>query len=195
MALADLIARLEQDADAQVRAIAQEADEQVRAIEATGRQECERRAAQTLDERRAERQATLRRGLAEARRAARARELEAGEALVGRILARTRSLFAEAAGTDAYRESLTGLSADTLSYLEAVPCRIRCRAVDVALVSAAASSRSDVTVEASDDIGPGLVADAIDLSVTIDQTLDARLTRLAGALAIELLAEVRDGGG
>ena len=193
MALPDLIARLEQDADGQVRAILQDADLQVAAIDAAARQERDRHTARTLDVHRQARQAALRRELADARRAARRRELEAGEALLARVLARARALFPEVSGTDEYRRSLTALCAETLSYLEGVPCRIRCQPADVALVSAAVAQREDVTVEASTGVGPGLVAEALDGSVTIDQTLDARLTRLAGSLAMDLIAEVRRG--
>lgn len=192
MALADLIARLEHDADVTVRTLAEEADTEARAIDEAARQERDRRTTRIVSERREARQAALRQQLSDARRALRGQELEAREALVARVLARARALVDESTDTDAYRDSLRASCTEALSYLEGVPCRVRCRPADVPII-AHPRGRDDVTVEGDETTGPGLVVEALDGSVTIDQTLDARLTRMAGHLAMELLAEV-DGG-
>lgn len=192
MALADLIARLEHDADAAVRALGEEADAEARAIDEAARQERDRRMTRLVTERREVRQAALRQELYDRRRALRGQELEAREALVERVLARARALFDEATGTEAYRGALRERCTEALSYLEGVPCLVRCRPADVPVI-ASLGGRDEVTVEGDERVGPGLVVESLDGSVTIDQTLDARLTRMAGHLAMELLAEV-DGG-
>jgi len=165
----------------------------VRSIEASAHREQRERLAHIVAERQAARRSELRRALGEERRAARARELDAREALLARVLARVRERFAQTGGTEAYRQWLTAAGEDVLSYLDAVPCRLRCRAADAPILGALAAARPDVTICEDASAGPGLVAEALDGSVTIDQTLDARLARLGGRLAIDLIAEVNRG--
>lgn len=193
MALQDLIARLDEDADATVRRVGQEAASRARAIEQTARLEHDRRTTDVVASRRRIRLAQLARELTEARRAARGRELDARMSLVDRILARARARVADVVATDTYRRDLAARCTDALSYLEGVPVRVRCRPDDAAVVSSAVAGREHVTIQPEEGLSPGLIIESLDGSVTIDETLEARLSRLRERLAIELIAEVDDG--
>jgi len=190
MALADLIARLEQDADSLVQAIRYQADADVRAIEAADTEALAVATAQHLDRRRAERQRALQHELAVRRRAARASELDARGAVFARILERARGMLAEAASSDAYRDALAGHLAEALSYLEGLPCRIRCAPSCEPVLRPLMAGHDDVALEIDDTLGPGLIAETLDGAVVVDNTLGARLARLERQLAVELMREV-----
>lgn len=190
MALADLIARLEQDAASQVEALRRKADDDVRAVEAASELAIAEARAAHVGRRRAERQATLRQELAEANRTARSRELEARHALLARVMDRARALMPEAARSEEYRLALPAHLAEALSYLEGVPCRVRCPSSSEPALRALAMRHDGVSLEVDDSVGPGFVAEALDGSVVIDNTLTARLARIQGLLAVDLLREV-----
>ncbi|MGE0461718.1 MAG: V-type ATP synthase subunit E [Vicinamibacterales bacterium] len=192
MALADLIARLEQDAANRVEAIRRQAGDEVRAIEAAAEQALSDHRAAHVGRRHAGRQAAFRRQLAEARRSARARELEARHALLARVMDRARSLLSDAAGTPAYQHALPAHLDEALSYVEGVACRVRCPSSCARALAAAAARHRGVSLEVDESIGPGFIVEALDGSVSIDNTLPARLSRVEGRLAVELLNEVRD---
>lgn len=192
MALPDLIAKLERDAQGQVEAIAQRAEAEVRAIEAAARQELAEAAARIHAERQTVVQATFNRELSQARRRARADELDAQRALVARVLHRARALSVDASASPGYREAVAAHLEDALSYLEGVDVRLRCSAAMEPLLRPFAARRG-VPIEIDPSVGPGFVAEARDGSVTIDNTLAARLARLDAQLAVHLLAEVRRG--
>jgi len=189
MALDDLIARLEQDADARVQGIRRKADDEVRALQAAEARAADEEAQQRLVGRRAALQAELRRELARARQQARAEELEARRALLGRVMARAKLLVDEVATTDAYREAVAGHCAEALSYLEGLAPVVRCPPALAAALAPVVAARADATLRPDDAMGPGLVAEAKDGSVFVDSTLLARLERLEARLAVELLNE------
>lgn len=189
MALPDLIARLERDAQGQVEAITRRADAEVRAIEAAAAREAADATTRDLAERRRARQAALQRELSLARRRARADELVARRALMTRVFERARSLAAGAAVAPRHQDAVAGEFEEVLSYLEGLDVRVRCPAGTASLLQEVAA-RCGVVVEIDAAIGPGFVAEAVDGSVIIDHTLAARLARLEGQLAIDLMAEV-----
>lgn len=190
MALADFIARLEQDAASQVQALQRRADDDVRAVEAASELALAEARAAHIGRRHAERQATLRQELAEARRMARARELDARHTVLARVMDRARGLLPEAARSEEYRRALPTHLADALSYLEGVPCRVRCPPSCEPVLRALAVQHDGVSLEVDESVGPGFVAEALDGSVVIDNTLAARLARMQSQLAVELLREV-----
>ena len=190
MAFADLVARLEQDVRSQVEAITRQAEAEVRAIEAAAAQAAADATASHLERRRAERRRVQQRDLARVRRQAHARELEARHVVMARILDRARSLMADASGSVPYVAALPAHLAEALSYLEGVPARVRCGAATASHLRPLLGKRPDVTLVVDESIGPGLIAEAADESVVVDNTLAARLSRLHARLAVELLAEV-----
>jgi vacuolar-type H+-ATPase subunit E/Vma4 len=193
MALVDLIARLEQDASSQVEALRRRAEDDVRAIEAAAERALAEARAAHVGRRRAERQGDFRQQLAEARRVARRRELEARHALMARVIDRARAMLPEAARSEPYRLSLAAHLDEALSYLEGLPCRVRCPASCEPVLRPLVARHEGVSLEVDDTVGPGLVAEALDGSVVVDNTLAARLARRQAQLAVDLLREVGDG--
>ncbi len=190
MALTDLIARLEQDADTQVEAITRQADADVLAIRSAAAQAAAASTANHLAQRRAERQAAQERELAHARRLARTRELEAQHALLGCILDRARDQMSKEAASPQYMAVLPRHLEEALSHLEGLAAQVRCGPSAAAVLRSAVSARPSLDVVVDEAIGPGLVAEAADGSVIVDNTLAARLARRETRLAVELLAEV-----
>lgn len=185
MALADLIARLEQDAQARVTALREQADAEVRAVEAEALRVAGEASSQRLQQRRHELEAQLQRELATARQQARARELAARHALAGRILARAQALIPQLGSSAEYRARVPAHAAEALTYLEGLRPVLRCAPAFASLLEPLA--RDGVTLAVDDAVAPGLVAEAADGSLRVDNTLPARLRRLEARLTIELL--------
>lgn len=194
MALADLVARLERDAQARVDDIGARADAEVRDIEAAAARGVADAAKQRLGRLRAERLSTLARELAQARLRARAAELAAQRALVERIMARARESLAEVEASPRYVEAVPILLDEALAYVEGLEARVRC-SPSTALVLRSSASRRDLRIEIDPSAGPGVTVEAVDgaLAVAIDNSLAARLGRLEPQLTIDLLARVDDG--
>ncbi len=193
MALSDLISRLEQEAQSRVRAIEQQAEAEARAIEAATEQTIGEITARHLEQQRAERQIVEQRQLALARRQARTRELEAVHAQLARILERARALAPEIARSASYREALPSHLDEALSFLEGVRSRVRCQAAFAASLQPTIDRHADAELVIDESVGPGVVAEATDGSVVVDNTLAARLTRAEASLATELSRKLRNG--
>jgi vacuolar-type H+-ATPase subunit E/Vma4 len=193
MALADLIARLEQDTESQVQAIQQQADVDVVAIDAATEQAVADAMTRFLERRRAERQVVLQRELSVARRQAHTRELEARHALLGRIRERARALVPEVATSPVYLGALPSQLEEALSYLEGLRPRVRCQAIFAPVLQPLVDRTEGADLVIDESVAPGVVAEAADGSVIVDDTLAARLAQIEERLAIELLAEVGDG--
>lgn len=193
MALADLIARLEQDTESQVQAIQRQADVDVLAIEAATEQAVTEAMARFLGRQRSERQVVLQRELSLARRHAHTRELEAHHALVARILERARALVPELATSPMYLRALPSHLEEASSYLEGLRPRVRCRAVFAPVLQPLVARLDGAELVIDESVGPGIVAEAADGSVIVDNTLAARLAQIEARLEIELVAEVGDG--
>jgi vacuolar-type H+-ATPase subunit E/Vma4 len=188
MALSDLISRLEQEAQIQVQAIQQAAASEILAIETASAHAVDESRIRHVEYEAMQRQRVRQRELAHVRRAARARELEARHALLVRIIERARALIPEVASSAAYRDALPSHVEEALSYLEAShPC-IRCQAAFAATLESTVARSAGAQIVVDDTVGPGLVAEAADGSVIVDNTLAARLARVQTKLAIELLA-------
>ena len=186
MALPDLIARLEQEAHGRVEAIQREADAEVQAIESEAARAVDDAMIRHLEHEHAGRRAVRERELTGARRNARARELEAQHALLARVAARARSLLHEAAAASAYGAVLPRHLDEALSFLHGLHPRVRCQAAFVPILAPAIAHHEDATLDVDETIGPGIIAEASDGSVAVDNTLAARLTRVEPALAVEL---------
>lgn len=192
MGLSDLISRLEQEAQSRVRAIEQQVEAEVRAIEAATEQTIGTITARHLERQRAERQVVGQRQLALARRQARTRELEALHAQLARILERARALAPEIAGSAFYREALPSHLEEALSFLEGVRSRVRCQAAFAASLRPTIDRHGDTELVIDESVGPGVVAEATDGLVVVDNTLAARLARAEARLATELSRKLRD---
>lgn len=191
MALQDLIARLEADAEAQVDAIARRADEEVRAIESAAAAQAAHELEAVRARRRAERLHEYEQAEALARRRARATELAARHELLDRVFARARDLLPELESAAGFAQALTRHAKEALSFLGAeAPARLRCNATTAHVLDpVAADRRAPTTIAIDSRVGPGVIAELLDGRVVVDNTLAARLDRLAPQLAIEWAAE------
>jgi vacuolar-type H+-ATPase subunit E/Vma4 len=193
MGLAELTARLELEAHLRIEAIRQEADAQLRAIDAAAAQAAADTTNRYLEHEQARRRAAHARAVAAARRHARTRALEATHAQIERILARARDLIEEVAASREYVGALPAHADEALSFLEGLRPRVRCRTALAPELRAAIERHAGATLVVDDSIGPGLVADAGDGSVVVDNTLAARLARQERDFASALARELNDG--
>jgi len=194
MALTDLISRLEQDAAADVQAIVARADADVVAIKMTTQQAVATRIASELARRRAARAAECQHELAIARQTARAEDLEARHALLARIFERARSLAADIGASPAYLAALPSHFEEALSYVGGLDLRVRCQARARVTLAPIAAAHPRVEFVIDDAIGPGVIVEAADGSVSVDNTLIARLSRLESTLSVDLLKELNHAG-
>jgi vacuolar-type H+-ATPase subunit E/Vma4 len=192
MALSDLIARLEQEAESQVQAIQQQAEAEVLALEAANERAIAAATARHFESQHVLRHVVQQRELALARRQARGRELEARHAQLARILSRAHELVPEIAASNAYRDALSAHLAEALSYVEGLRSRVRCAATFAPIVERVVAGHEGAELVIDESVGPGAIVDADDGAVVVDNTLAARLSRLEAHLAIELLKEIRD---
>ena len=193
MGLADLVSRLEQEAQTRVDAIRREADAEVRAIEAETERAIADITVRQLQRGRVERQPAEQQSLAEARRQAHARELEARHAQIARVLARARALIPEVARSELYVSALSAHVHEALAFLDGLQPRVRCHTAAAPVVQAAISAHPGATLLTDDSLGPGIVAEAADGSVTVDNTLAARLAGAGTRLTIALGRALTDG--
>lgn len=193
MGLADLISRLEQEARSRVDAIRRDADSEVRAIEAETERAVAEITAGQLERGRIERQPGDQRALAEARQQARARELEARYAQIDRVLAQSRVLIPDVAQSELYAAALPQHVDEALSFLEGLRPRVRCHTGFVPIVQATIGRHPGATIVPDDTVSPGIVAEAADGSVIVDNTLAARLDRARIWLTMELGRKLDDG--
>ncbi len=164
MALAELIARLEQDTEARLRSMREAADREVQALEAEAARAEAVVTQAHLAVARSTLEATLSRALAEERRRLRNVELTAQHAMLARVLERARALSAE---DTAYLSHVARRCDEVLRYFEGLSPVVRCRAEVAAKLS--------VPVRIDPDVGPGFIVEAADGSVVVD---DTHLTRL-----------------
>jgi vacuolar-type H+-ATPase subunit E/Vma4 len=192
MALADLISRLEHEAQDRVRAIHEKADAEVRAIEETTGKMVAEIVSRQFERERAERYLAQQRELAIARRQARARELEAQRAQIARVLNRARTLLREIGASPAYAAAVPRHLDEALSFLEGSQPRVRCRAAFAPLLQAAIDRHDGSQLAIDESIGPGFVAEAGDGSVVVENTLPARLARAEIRLTMALARKLAD---
>ncbi|MFZ5439951.1 MAG: V-type ATP synthase subunit E [Myxococcota bacterium] len=197
MALGDLIARLERDAERRVAELKAKADAEVAALEAEAARVRDARRGEELTSRRAARRLRFEQALADARQRARADRLRAEHALLARVFERARVELATVARTPAYAAALEGHLAEALEYLQGQRVVVRCAPEFAARLAPALDARGDAALVEDAALGPGVVVTAADDSVVIDQTLAARLARLEPQLGVELLSALQQerGGG
>ena len=193
MALADLISRLEHEAQDRVQAIQERADAEVRAIEESTEKAVAEIMARQFDRERAERHLVRQRELAIAWRQARTRELEAQRVQIARVLNRARTYLAAIATSPAYAAAVPTHVDEALSFLHGLQPRVRCQLAFAAVLQAAVNRHEGSQLVIDESTLPGFVAEAGDGSVVVDNTLAARLARAETRLTIELARKLADG--
>lgn len=191
MALSDLIARLERDAEARVQALREKAAAEVAALEAEAARASQVQREHELSSRRAVRRARFEQELADARQRARADRVRAEHTLLSRIFTRARALVPEVGRGPDFAAALRRHLAEALHYVEGVRVVVRCAPEVAPVLVPVLTQRGDAALVEDATLGPGLVVTAADDSVVVDQTLAARLARLEPRLGVELLNTLR----
>lgn len=190
MALDALLSALTQEADRAVEQILSSAREDAKRLRAEAETLVERRCADAIATREAELKASAEVERARARRATAVRVVQSRDACLDRV-------FNEAAG--ALEDALEGpdnvaapaaLAAEALAFFSGVPVVVRCRTSLVERVRAALHPPVEASVVPDDTLAPGVIVEAVDGSVIVDNTVGARLQRLRPSLSIELLQRI-----
>jgi vacuolar-type H+-ATPase subunit E/Vma4 len=114
----------------------------------------------------------------------------ARHALLARILERACALVPEVSASSSYLEALPSHLEEALSYLEGTRPHVRCQATFAAALQSIVARHEGATLVIDESVGPGVVAEAADGAVAVDNTLAARLARVESRVAIELLKEM-----
>ena len=192
MALQHLIARLEQEARCRVDAIQRNADREVEAIRVAAEQEADEIISQQLGRKREVRQEEQRRELVAARRQARSHELQVRHAQIARVLQRARTAIADALESSEYVRTLPSHVDEAMAFLAGIKTQVRCTPRLADVVRPALARYTDAVLVVDESVEPGIVAAALDGSVTIDNTVAARLARAESRLAVELSRKLND---
>jgi len=188
-----LLAALGRDADAEAAAILARADADAAAVRAGA----EARVAAVRDARvaarRAELAAATERAGGAARREARQQLLAARWRFVQRVLDRAGAMLPAALEGAAGADVLRGLLVEAEAYLPPGRAVVRCAPSASDALRAAPKGSVEREIVPDPAVTAGLLAEAGDGSVVVDNTLEARLARLGRALAAELVR--REGAG
>jgi len=190
MGLAELISRLEREAEARVVRMRAEADAQIEAIRSAAALDVQRERESILASRATARRAQLELELAQARQRARHDELTAEHALVDRVLGRVRELLD---GVDADPGYLAELAARLEDILRFAPAEVvvRCRPSLARAVRDVVGRHSSASCEEVDGMPVGISLVARDGSMEVDDTLPTRLTRYEALLAATIAGKRR----
>jgi hypothetical protein len=94
----------------------------------------------------------------------------------------------------AYGNALPAHVDEALSFLVGLRSRVRCSSAFAPLVQPTIARHNGAELVIDDSVGPGVVAEAADGAITVDDTLAARLARAEPRLAIELSRKLGDAG-
>lgn len=194
MSIEALLSHLGRHADAEVNAVLAAGEAKARAIVAAGDAQVATRREREL----ARVTGASRHAIACATAAAGRRHREAWlrerERVIDQVLAEAGLVLATAS-LARYQAILEAAVDATLRYLEGLPAVLRCRRDAAPVVERLVAGRTGVTVVPDADVGAGVLGEAADGSVVVDNTLTAWLTRrrpeLAAALAARLEEDTR----
>ncbi len=186
MALQDLLDTLERDGAARARGILDAAQRRADEILAVADAEAERKRNARLAETTRRLEAAAASETVSQRRKAQAVVLEARNALLDLVFAQAAGMLDNAARSDAYRAALPEHVRQALAFLDGCEAVVRCRPELAPHVPAG----NGVTPETDAGVPPGFVVRAADGSVTVDQTLPGRLSRMKPDLSIAVLARL-----
>jgi vacuolar-type H+-ATPase subunit E/Vma4 len=190
MALRELVLALERDAEARLAAVRAEARAAASQLRAEASTQLARRRSMDLATRAAELDTVAREAIDAARRGAASRSLAARAEALDAILASARARLATVVPDATLQRGIQRDAAAALEYLGETAAVVRCPPAWGPALRQSLAGRPGVRLEESDEVGAGMIVLASDRHIEIDATLDARLTRLWPALAIELLRAV-----
>jgi len=189
MALDALLAALTQEADRAVEQVLAAAHEEAARLRADAEEQLERRSADAVAAREAALKASAEVERARAQRASTVRVVRARDACLDRLFSAATKALEHALDSPHYVTAPGALTSEALEFFSGVPVVVRCRTTLVDRVRAAAPLYVSAVVP-DDTLDFGIVAEAVDKSVIVDNTVGARLRRLRPALSIELLQRI-----
>ncbi len=193
MAIEQLLAVLEQDAEAERQTILAEARSEADRIRREAAERATERRAQLLAPReRAWRQAAAL-AVEEARQQGRTEILAARAGLLDRIFAMVRSRLPAMLRDSRYHGALADQLADALTYVGDQPCIVRCPPPIGDTLRSITAGREAVTVVEDPNAPPGFTVRSPEDRVVVDQTLEGRLERLQSILALQSLSDLQIG--
>jgi vacuolar-type H+-ATPase subunit E/Vma4 len=187
-ALLSLVGR---QADAEVSALLAAAEARAHAILAAAEAQVATRRERELARLAGERRHAMACATAAAERGHREAWLRERDRVLDRVFAEAEQALA-VARLERYEQSLGPAVDDTLRYLERLPSVLRCRPEAAPVVERLVAGRADVTVKASAEATAGVLGEAADGSVIVDNTLTAWLARRRPELAASLAARLEE---
>jgi vacuolar-type H+-ATPase subunit E/Vma4 len=189
MSIDALLTLLDRQADAEASAVLAAGEAKARAIlAAADAQVASRREQEVARVTGASRHALARATAAAGRRHREAR-LRERERVIDQVLAEAALVLATAS-LERYQAILEPAVDATLRYLEGLPAVLRCRPDAAPQIERLVAGRTGVTVAPDADARAGVLGEAEDGSVAVDNTLTAWLTRRRPALAAGLAARL-----
>ncbi len=190
MALIDLIADLQQQAKAQADEILEAARREAQAIEQEAARDISEQFEALLGRKEDESRADARAAVAAARRAAMQDTLEARASLISRVFERAHSLLPEVSVSGDYLDTLGRSLDEALEFVDGDGAEVRCSPGMTRAIGAALKGQKGLTVTEDAEITSGFVVTDKTGSVVVDERLDARLSRMQRALAIDVLGRL-----
>jgi vacuolar-type H+-ATPase subunit E/Vma4 len=190
MALDALLAALTQEADRAVEQVLASAHEEAARLRAEAEEQLERRSADAVTAREAELKGSVEVERARAQRASAVRVVRAREACLDRLFGAAGQALERALDSPDYAAAPGALTSEALEFFAGVPVVVRCRTSLVDRVREMSESSRVSSVVPDDTLDHGVVVEAVDKSVIVDNTVGARLRRLRPALSIELLRRI-----
>jgi vacuolar-type H+-ATPase subunit E/Vma4 len=190
MALDALLAALTQEAERAVEQMLTSAHEEAARLRSEAEAQVEQRCAEAITTRASGLKASAEVERARAQRAAAVRVVQSRHACLDRVFRAAEEALDTALESPDYAAAPGAMAAEALEFFSGVPVVVRCRTALVERVRTAMLSSAVASVVADDALAPGVVVEAADQSVIVDNTVGARLRRLRPALSIELLRRI-----
>ena len=186
MAIESLLAALGEDAERAVQEIAERTRAQAQRIRADAETHVTRRCDAALAQREAGLRAATDAQRAKARREARSLVLQARNAFLDRVFGAVTPRLSGLLEAPACSGALRQLVAEAASYFSSTPAIIRCRPALVDRLNGVVQSRG-MSVAPDESVPEGIILEAVDRSLTVDNTLIGRLRWLRPALSIAIV--------
>jgi vacuolar-type H+-ATPase subunit E/Vma4 len=193
MALDELLAVLQREAETEAEAIVAAGRAEAAAIQEQSAAELAQRRGRITRELESRGRSELERALAGFRRAARGEELRARERLMQRILAEARSRLPGSTRRPAFQGQLPDLTRQALEALGSRPATLRCSPELQETLGHLVRDRSGLRVIPDEGIGTGFRLISDDGSLVIDATLEDRLLALDRRVRQLILARLEHG--
>lgn len=190
MPLDDLLDALQRDATGEAQRILEEAEREAASISAASDDAYTRRRNDYLTERAREFHLEANAEIGMARRRAQEGLLTARSNVLERVFAAAYQQLPEAIRSDAYRAALPSHVSEMLKYFGDGKVVVTCPPVLEGDVRTTLSGHDNVELQTADPKSSGVSAYSADGSLTVDNTLEARIRQLQDVLQIEIARRI-----